>query len=169
MQGGGDQYRDRALLRLFGVCDMTTIVTDGKSIAADGQSTAGDMVTNTSCQKLTRLPDGSIVGGCGELSAMRRAINCLHSPDAHPDDLTGEFTLVRLFPNGRVATYEGCLFASDLPAPVAIGSGREFAMGAMLAGKSPKDAVEIACQRDIYSGGDVVVMEPTHPPLKAVA
>ena len=142
---------------------MTTIATDGKSVAADGQSTSGDMVTSTSSVKLTRLPDGSIVGGCGELSPMRRAINCLHAPDAHPDDFTGEFTLVRLFSDGRIVTYEGCLFPFELPAPVAIGSGREFAMGAMLAGKGPKQAVEIAAQRDVYSGGNIIVMEPDKP------
>jgi ATP-dependent protease HslVU (ClpYQ) peptidase subunit len=147
---------------------VTTIATDGKSIAADGQSTAGEMVTSRETTKLTRLPDGSIVGGCGELSPMRRAINCLHSPDAHPDDLTGDFTLLRLFPDGRIVTYEGCLFAFELPAPVTIGSGREFAMGAMLAGKGPKEAVEIAIERDIYSGGDVLVMEPTRPPSNVV-
>jgi ATP-dependent protease HslVU (ClpYQ) peptidase subunit len=147
---------------------VTTIATDGKTIAADGQSTAGDMVTSADSKKLHRLPDGSIVGGCGELSPMRRAINCLHSPDAHPDDLTGDFTLVRLYADGRIVTYEGCLFAFDLPAPVTIGSGREFAMGAMLAGKSPKEAVEIATQRDIYSGGTITVMEPDRPPSNVV-
>lgn len=147
---------------------MTTIATDGKVIAADGQSTTGDMVTGTETVKLTRLPDGSIVGGCGELAPMRRAINCLHSPDAHPDDLTGEFTLLRLCSDGKVLVYEGCLFAFELPAPVAVGTGREFAMGAMLAGKGPKEAVDIAIQRDIYSGGTVLVMEPTRPPSNVV-
>lgn len=143
---------------------VTTIATDGKIMAADGQSTSGDMVTGMEAQKLSRLPDGSIIGGCGEVAPMRRAINCLHSPDAHPDDLTGEFTLLRLFPDGRLVAYEGCLFAFERPAPATIGTGREFAMGAMLAGKGPKEAVEIAIQRDIYSGGTVVVMEPTRPP-----
>jgi ATP-dependent protease HslVU (ClpYQ) peptidase subunit len=142
---------------------MTTIATDGKSIAADGQSTAGDMITSTTSIKLTRLPDGSIVGGCGELAPMRRAINCLHAPDAHPDDFTGEFSLLRLFPDGRVSVYDGCLFGFDIPAPAAVGTGREFAMGAMLAGKGPKQAVEIATQRDVYSGGNITVMEPDKP------
>lgn len=147
---------------------MTTIATDGKTIAADGQSTAGDMVTSLESVKLARLPDGSIIGGCGDLSPMRRAINCLHAPDAHPDDFTGEFTLLRLYPDGKIVSYEGCLFAFELPAPVAIGSGREFAMGAMLAGKKPSEAVEIAKQRDIYSGGNVLVMEPTKPASNVV-
>lgn len=147
---------------------MTTIATDGKTIAADGLSTSGDMVTDTAVQKLTRLPDGSIVGGCGELSAMLRAIDCLHAPNSHPDDLTGDFTLIRLSTGGVVTRYEGCLFGVVAAAPTAIGTGRAFAMGAMLSGKTPKEAVEIACQRDIYSGGEIVVMQPDRPAGKVV-
>jgi ATP-dependent protease HslVU (ClpYQ) peptidase subunit len=37
----------------------------------------------------------------------------------------------------------------------AIGSGEEYAIGAMDAGLSAKDAVKIACNRDIYSGGRI--------------
>lgn len=142
---------------------MTTIATDGKTIAADGLSTSGDMVTDTNVRKLTRLPDGSIVAGCGELAAMKQAIDCLHAPNAHPDDLTGEFTLIRVAGDGTITRYEGSLFGITTTAPAAIGSGREFALGAMLAGKPPKEAVEIACRCDVYSGGEILVMEPHRP------
>lgn len=35
----------------------------------------------------------------------------------------------------------------------AIGSGMDFALAAMDTGASAREAVEIACQRDVYSGG----------------
>jgi hypothetical protein len=55
-------------------------------------------------------------------------------------------------------------------APMTIGSGGAMALGAMLAGKSPKQAVEIACQRDIKSGGDIVEISlVSEPKLEAVA
>jgi ATP-dependent protease HslVU (ClpYQ) peptidase subunit len=38
----------------------------------------------------------------------------------------------------------------------AIGSGGGFALAAMSAGKSPKKAVEIASQHDIYTGAEVL-------------
>lgn len=42
--------------------------------------------------------------------------------------------------------------------PYAIGSGSDFAMGAMLAGKSAKDAVKIAAKLDCYTGGPIKVL-----------
>lgn len=148
---------------------MTTIATDGKTIAADGLCVSGEMITDSNAKKLTRLPDGSIVGGCGELAPIRRAIDCLHAPGAHPDDFTGEFMLLRLMPDGEIIRYEGSLFGVETPAPAAIGTGREFAVGAMLAGKAAKRAVEIATSCDVYSGGTIVEMAPYRPQSNAVS
>lgn len=40
--------------------------------------------------------------------------------------------------------------------PAAVGSGKKFAMAAMLCGKTPKEAVEIAPQLDPHTGGKVI-------------
>ena len=40
----------------------------------------------------------------------------------------------------------------------ALGSGGEYAMGAMTAGATAEEAVRIACQHDTGSGGDVTVL-----------
>ncbi|MBL69774.1 MAG: hypothetical protein CMO74_15240 [Verrucomicrobiales bacterium] len=50
----------------------------------------------------------------------------------------------RLIPGGIAS---GC--------PAAIGSGGDVALGAMLAGKSPAEAVRLACKVDTNSGGRV--------------
>ena len=42
---------------------------------------------------------------------------------------------------------------------IAFGSGAHFALGAMDAGASVKKAIQIACNRDIYSGGHIDVIE----------
>lgn len=42
---------------------------------------------------------------------------------------------------------------------IAFGTGSHFALGAMDAGASVKKAIQIACQRDIYSGGEIDVIE----------
>ena len=46
-------------------------------------------------------------------------------------------------------------YGGEVPAPFAIGSGAKFAMGAMLAGASAAQAVEIAIKLDEGSGGPV--------------
>ncbi len=40
----------------------------------------------------------------------------------------------------------------------ALGSGRDFALAAMYLGKSALEAVEVACEFDGYSGGEIVVL-----------
>ena len=47
---------------------------------------------------------------------------------------------------------------------MAIGSGANFALGAMDAGAEVKEAIQIACQRDLYSGGEIDVIDLDVPP-----
>lgn len=46
-------------------------------------------------------------------------------------------------------------FVEDELGAYAIGSGSEFALGALVAGVSPKDSVKVAAALDLYTGGDV--------------
>jgi ATP-dependent protease HslVU (ClpYQ) peptidase subunit len=47
------------------------------------------------------------------------------------------------------------MIPSEFRGAYAIGSGSDFAMGAMLAGKTAAESVRIATKLDIYSGGAV--------------
>lgn len=59
-------------------------------------------------------------------------------------------------PSGKIYRYENLGHALPVEADyAACGSGREYAMGAMGAGKSAFEAVAIACQFDISSGGKI--------------
>ena len=54
----------------------------------------------------------------------------------------------------------------------AMGSGRDFALGAMAAGASAEEAVRAAIAHDVYSGGEVVTLRiqaDTRPLLKPVS
>ena len=42
----------------------------------------------------------------------------------------------------------------------ALGSGSKFALTALSIGKNPVEAVEIACNLDVYSGGKVNYFDP---------
>jgi hypothetical protein len=62
-------------------------------------------------------------------------------------------------------------FGCDLPypqecvAPAAWGSGESYAMGAMKAGADAERAVGVAMECDVFSGGDIVVMNLMAPQL----
>lgn len=141
---------------------VTTIATDGKTIAADSRATNYGNITSNSANKLYWLPDGSIIGGAGSVPDILQAVEALGSEE-DPATYAGptEFRLLRLHPNGQVVEYGSSLFGMIVDVPAATGSGGDIALGAMLAGKSPKRAVEIAASRDIKTGGAVHSFKPT--------
>jgi 20S proteasome alpha/beta subunit len=59
---------------------------------------------------------------------------------------------------GTVLSYDnkGRCLTEELP--TATGSGREFALAAMDLGASPEEAVKIACERDMMSGGNITAL-----------
>ena len=58
--------------------------------------------------------------------------------------------------SGKVFIYESKLYPFVIDAPFhAIGSGADFAIGAMAAGKSATDAVKIAAKFDLATGGAI--------------
>lgn len=139
---------------------MTTIACDGKTMAADSRRCFGDMRFDDT-PKIFRLRDGSILGVCGTLQlAMMRMdwLNNRGKPEDYPaakgDD---SCDMLVLRPDGKIEHYLEYSTPIEVKAPIALGSGREFAMGALLAGKNAAEAVEIACQIDVYSGGPIQV------------
>jgi len=84
-----------------------------------------------------------------------------------PEELDGNFYGVVLYPSGELYLYEGRTDVSmPVKQPFSTGSGSVYAVGAMDAGASAEEAVNIACYRDPYSGGDVQVMSlPEEPEI----
>ena len=71
-----------------------------------------------------------------------------------------EFTALVLTPDKQVLMYDGNValnLGHDVPA--SIGSGSVFALAAMDAGASAEEAVKIAMKRDVYSGGEITVVQ----------
>lgn len=60
---------------------------------------------------------------------------------------------------GKCYMYENRLYPYEVKAPFAIGSGFKYAMGAMLAGATAAQAVEIAARLDKNTGGEVQVID----------
>lgn len=138
---------------------MTTIATDGKSMAGDSLTTAGSERVAYK-QKIIRLKDGRIIGCCECAVQVAQFVRWMDNPGDDKPALDGdEFSALILNPDGTVDYIEKHAEPIRYLAPMAIGSGGDFALGAMLAGKSPAEAVEIAMLRDTRTGGDVTSLE----------
>lgn len=155
---------------------MTTIAYTNGVLASDSRAT--DSVTDmhvTECPKLFKLENGAILGAAGD-DDDREVQELLgkSSPSRMPSrkklaELETEFSGILIFPGGRVFKIEiehnedkGTWAGSVLEIKdkmVAVGTGAPFAYGAMEAGASSVQAVEIACRRDINSALPVQVLE----------
>lgn len=136
---------------------MTTIATDGRTMAADSRGCANELIRNDAEKKLHRLKDGRVVGASGTITAARAYIRWLEEGGERPK-IEGAFSAIVLNPNGSAQIHYNDDEPDDLAFPAAIGSGTALALGAMLAGASPAEAVAIAAKRDPFTGGTITEM-----------
>jgi ATP-dependent protease HslVU (ClpYQ) peptidase subunit len=146
---------------------MTTIATDGRSMAGDSQMTGGSQVLRFS-PKVSRLADGRIVGACGPTTECIKLVRWISEGGDKPE-LSDEVCAIILNADGTVDWLDHKLETiSGNLVPYAIGSGGDLALGAMLAGASPAQAVAYAASRDVHTGGEITVLA-IEPQIKAAA
>lgn len=144
---------------------MTTIAWDGKTMAADKQSTGGGMKYLCMSSKIHQgtyhgMP--ALFAGAGTTVYSDAVIEwlCAGMPDDKPEMPTAPDSFTVLVAT-EVGLYEYIDSLRPIPLGVrkwAIGSGNEYAFGAMAAGAPAKKAVEIACAFDVHSGMGVDVL-----------
>lgn len=135
---------------------VTTIACDGRTMAGDGQASRGQLITARSAQKIVMFEDGRIVGTAGEKPCCRKFLEWLREGGTRPK-LKDVAALV-LHRDGRLVYHtDSDPEGTETEIPNAIGSGCEIAIGAMMAGAPPTRAVEIAANRDVYTGGKITV------------
>lgn len=142
---------------------MTCVATDGKTIAADSRTCIGHLIISDAGVKLARGRDGSIIGIAGETGVAALVRDWFEKGESLTDiprlrlgkDDDG-FAAIALRPDGRVQYIEQNFTYVDLETPAAVGTGAEVAIGLILAGKSPGEAVEIVKTRVTSVGGPVV-------------
>jgi ATP-dependent protease HslVU (ClpYQ) peptidase subunit len=134
---------------------MTTIATDGRAMAADGLvHDHCDTIVDRDCRKVFRLADGRIAGGAGNAFDVLAWVNWLDAAKSGPCPIEGtQFSGLILDPSGTVLWVDHKGREGVTPVPAAVGSGQDYAYGAMDAGADPAEAVRIATLRDVYSGG----------------
>lgn len=136
---------------------MTTICTDGKTMAGDGRSMWEDRIGDDGYCKVHRLKDGSLLGVAGSMAAIGPLVAWLNAggkPSSYPKDLP-EYSAMHLRLDGTLATYEVNGWPDPAAPPYAMGSGGAAAHTAMLCGKAPAEAVEIAKLVDAHTGGKI--------------
>lgn len=136
---------------------MTTIAFNDNTMAADS-CINGVYMDQLSADKVYLL-DGYLIGCAGEMTAIKRFISYVEggfrSHDI-PKKITGDFeALVYSMTEQQLFYYDSSYISLETGVPAAIGSGQMFAMGAMLAGASATDAVDISKKLDPYTNGDI--------------
>lgn len=139
---------------------MTTIACDGHWMAADGLLTfENGIISEFDGTKIVRLKDGSLLGGSGEYHAIA-ALRAYLDGEKTDVEASGSWDAIRLMPDGSGRYYcdKHPQYGDVCSWPATLGSGGSLALGAMLAGATPKKAVEIAAMRDIETGGTIVAL-----------
>ena len=138
---------------------MTTIATDGKTMAADTERHARAFILQQDAIKMFRI-NGVVYGVAGDPACAEKYLGwvrmgCPKETEPSPD---GEWvvTFVRF---GKIWHVNSSLAPMEVGAPYAIGSGAEGAMAAMLCGKTPAQAIKIAMKLDGDTGGKVRTMK----------
>jgi len=137
---------------------MTTVAWDGKTLAADSQVTIGNC--RGSGTKLVSNERGYIAAGAGMLGDVLPWLHWVAGgmdEDERPTGLGEDSVLIIVPPRGAPLWFAGTHIPTKLPRhKFAIGSGSDFAMGAMAAGADAIDAVKIAADHDVYTGRKVI-------------
>mgnify|MGYP001614993705 CR=1 FL=1 len=122
---------------------MTTIAYDGKYLATDSRI-SGDYIEQYSYNKISKV-GAAYIACCGDVPA-NIAFKKWYKDQTKPKpDLVvlKDFEALIIRDKKVFFVDKVCEFVELVP-PIAIGSGCKFAMGAMLAGASATEAIQIA-------------------------
>lgn len=147
---------------------MTCVATNGKEMTADGRVCTGALIVSDEADKIFHAADGSVVGVAGDMSTValiKRWFDDGEEWDCHPavkrqDPDDTAFDALVLRPDGRVQFMSEHFTFVPYAVPAAIGSGSEIARAAMMCGKTPAEAVELAARCITTVGGKIRTLAP---------
>lgn len=140
---------------------MTTVVCNREYMASDSQISRSNLTVG-GIAKLFRGPDGSVLGLCGTWVVGAGLIDWLCGrADAPPSliDDEDDWNVLWLRRDGLWLIEDRSFRLVPAGADAyAIGSGAQLALGAMAMGATPQQAVKVAAQFDMYTGGRIKTM-----------
>ena len=140
---------------------MTTVATDGRTIASDSLRVAGSERIDTTTKKI-QVRERHVFAFTGDFGCFDPAIDWFlagHDPEKAPKpQKNGNWRLLVMWPDRIMSYSDEMLYGEPFPYPQAFGSGCNYAMTALRLGKSPAEAVIIAAEFDVYTGGPIQVV-----------
>jgi len=105
--------------------------------------------------------NGSLIGGAGRMEHILRFVEWRRNPDSKPTfSDSAEFEILELTSDGKIIWWGVEMVAIPIKGDCyAIGSGANFALGAMSMGASPQQAIQIASKWDSATGNEVRVLQ----------
>jgi ATP-dependent protease HslVU (ClpYQ) peptidase subunit len=141
----------------------TTCCWDGKTMATDSQATMGHR--KTWCRKMVRSDARHATCACAGSAILvdlvldyfeneTKPLSAMELPPPASEDDGVDILVV--YDSGLALFYGGDVKTlSTIEPPFAFGAGGDIALGAMIAGKTAVEAVQIAEDTDIYTGGKI--------------
>ena len=152
---------------------MTTIVLDSNLVmAGDSRMALGNHHVGDYAEKVFRIQDWT-VGVAGAYSECLAFLDMIEEqierarvqettflpiPESVVEDMEN-FSAIVVNPAGDVFVFETSRFSVPTQAPVCIGSGSDYAYGALAMGATAEQAVQVASQYDLYTGGGIKVID----------
>jgi ATP-dependent HslUV protease subunit HslV len=115
-----------------------------------------DTIVASNRPKVRRLPDGSLFGMAGR--SIDGDVLAAWLVEGGKKPKVESLSALRLLPNGTLHYISEVCDPVEIDAPCAVGSGGDFAIGALDAGLSAEEAVAIAMKRDPGTGGKITVL-----------
>ena len=136
---------------------MTTIATDGKTIACDTQVSSGNSGSKWPARvnKIHRVGD-RYVGISGDLWQAHLFIKYLKDGKV-PEKKLKDISVLIVEKDGSIYHTDYTFNELQLTSPFAVGSGGDYAIGALGVGASPVEAIKVAAKYDAYTNNDVLV------------
>lgn len=140
---------------------MTVIAWDGVTLAADKRATYSGLARTVT--KIQRTHKGELVAFSGDFDMGVALVQwyvgdgCAERyPNNKNNDGSMKTQLMVIRLDGTICVYEREPIPMTFTDPqTAMGSGRDYAMAAMHLGQTAKQAVQVACDLDIYCGNGI--------------
>jgi hypothetical protein len=146
---------------------MTTIAYKDGILACESLATKADMFCGYNRSKVTEY-DKIIIAFSGDLINLEKFsawYNDGRDPKSLPtysDDGWGAFVISK--ETKEIEIFQFGVLVDVVHSFYTMGTGGAIATGAMAAGASAEEAVKIACEYDVYSGGEVHVYDLNSTP-----
>lgn len=139
---------------------MSVVAWDGKTVAADKQSTNGNRAVL--CTKVRELEDGTVLAAVGDHEESQILMDWYCAGGVKEDwpafQKDESFTTLIIINSKEAYQYQAYPRLQRIEAGFfAWGDGAPVALGAMAAGADARRAVEITCEYNIFCGQGITV------------